>query len=93
MTPFGAYLTELLAARQVSLRAFAARVGVDPSAVVYAKRTRIAKQRIGPWADALGLTGAQRERFEFLAWCTHTPPLILERLRALEEQVGSTSEP
>ena len=87
-SPFGVYLTELLAARQLSLRAFARLVRVDPSAVLYAKRAKVAAQRIGPWADALRLTGVERERFEYLAWCTHTPPLILERLAQLEAQVS-----
>lgn len=91
ITPFGSYLDELLAARGLSLRGFAALVRVDPSAVLYAKRKRVAAKRIGPWADALGLAGAQRERFEYLAWCTQTPPLILERVQQLEIQVERLS--
>lgn len=91
ITPFGAHLAELLVARGLSLRAFAVLVRVDPSAVLYAKRSKMAVKRIGPWADVLGLSGAQREHFEFLAWCTHTPPLILERLRQLEAQAANAN--
>lgn len=91
-SPFGVYLTELLAARSLSLRAFARLVGVDPSAVLYAKRAKVAAKRIGPWADALHLTGVERERFEYLAWCTHTPPMILARLAQLEAQAASHAQ-
>lgn len=92
LTPFGVYLTELLAARGMTLRAFAAAVRVDHTAVLYAKRARIATKRIRPWADALSLKGAERERFEFLAWCTHAPPILLRRLHELEKRVEELTQ-
>ena len=91
ITPFGFYLTELLAARGLSLRVFAVRVGVDASSVVYAKRARLAVHRIGPWAETLGLVGRERERFEYLALRAHGPLLILEHLRHLDAAVVAPS--
>jgi len=84
ITPFGVYLTELLAARDLSLRGFALLVEVDASSVMYAKRARLAVHRIGPWAEALGLVGRERERFEYLALRAHGPLVILEHLRHLD---------
>ena len=91
ITPFGVYLTELLAARGLSLRGFAALVSVDASSVVYAKRARLAVYRIGAWAEALGLVGRERERFEYLALRAHGPLAILEHLRHLDALVAPSS--
>jgi len=92
-TPFGIYLTELLAARDLSLRSFALLVEVDASSVVYAKRARLAVHRIGPWAEALELVGRERERFEYLALRAHGPLVILDHLRHLDAPVAASSPP
>ena len=77
--------------RGLSLRGFALRVGVDASSVVYAKRARLAVHRIGPWAEALGLVGRERERFEYLALRAHGPLVILDHLRHLDAPVVAPS--
>jgi len=86
-TPFGDYLDVILAERKQSVRSFARLVGVSSASVTTFKRTMPPKERIEPWADALRLTGAPRQRFLELAWLAHTPDFIRERYAALSEEV------
>lgn len=86
-TSFGDYLDVILAERKQSVRSFARLVGVTGAAVTTFKRTRPPDERIEPWADALRLTGAARQRFLELAWLTHTPEFIRERYLVLTDEV------
>ncbi len=88
-TPFGDYLDALLAARGLSVRAFARKVGMGatliselkrPSATT--KRLESTARRITTWSNALRLLEAERVRFIDLAWLAHSPPHV----QALIEQ-------
>jgi transcriptional regulator with XRE-family HTH domain len=87
-TEFGQYVEQLLAARSLSLRSFAQRIGMSPGWVSRVKRLTIAPEHIEVWADALELRGAERERFIVLAWLTHAPPFIREYVATLERRLA-----
>ena len=92
LTAFGRNLEQLLAARSLSLRGFAERVGMSPGWVSRVKRLTIAAEHIEPWADALGLQGTERERFVLLAWLTHAPPFVCEHVVRLERDLAVARE-
>jgi hypothetical protein len=87
-TPFGDYLDALLQQRGLSVRAFGKLVGVGVSSVSAAKRRAFDPARIEPWADALGLRGAERARYVKLALLTRTPPPIVALIDRLERQLA-----
>ncbi|MBA3586023.1 MAG: hypothetical protein H0W41_00115 [Chloroflexi bacterium] len=84
-TRLGDYLDELLAVRGYSVRSFARRVGVAPANVSKFKRKALPRERIEAWADALRLSGMERDRFLYLAWWDHTPVFMRERLERFED--------
>ncbi len=82
-TPFGDYLDQLLKKRGLSVRAFAARVGSQAGSVSIAKRKTMNPNRMEAWADALELTGEEREHFYDLATLTHAPAYLVQRFQSL----------
>ncbi len=42
--------------------------------------------RIDAWADALDLTGRERDRFVEAAWLTHAPPFVVALVKRLRRQ-------
>jgi hypothetical protein len=86
-TPFGEHLDALLVERKHSVRSFARLVGMTSASVTTFKRTKLPKERITSWADALRLSGSARDRFLELAWLEHTPVVIQERYAALTAEV------
>jgi transcriptional regulator with XRE-family HTH domain len=89
ITEFGRYLEQLLVARSLSLRGFAERIGMSPGWVSRVKHLTIAPDHIIPWADALGLRGEERDRFEVLAWLTHAPPFVRDHVAMLERELNA----
>jgi transcriptional regulator with XRE-family HTH domain len=87
-SPFGAYLESLLAACGLSGRSFARLVGVQPSFVSKVLRGSrpVPADGVEPWADALGLRGAERERFLEAAWGTRTPEYMIRLIARLRKQ-------
>jgi len=82
---FGTYLEELLADRKLTARQFGKKVDVIAtflSKVMMGTRP-VPVRRIEDWADALKLSGNERERFLELAWLTHTPVYIRELVKRL----------
>jgi transcriptional regulator with XRE-family HTH domain len=48
--------------------------------------------KVDIWADAFGLTGAEREHFKDLADLAHAPPRLLARIDDLKAQVRALGE-
>ena len=76
-----------MVARSLTVRTFSRQVGVSQGFISHVKQGPMPLARVATWADALGLTAAERERFEHLALLTHTPPQIGAYLAALEQRV------
>ena len=89
LTDFGRFLELLLADRSLTLRGFAARIGMSPGWVSRVKRLTIAPEHMEVWADALELHGEERERFVVLAWLTHAPPFVREYVATLEQALAA----
>lgn len=79
---FGAYLAELLAARGQSARAFAIKVGKNPTYLSKVMRGEvpISADFVESWAEALSLHGLQRDEWRVRAWSTRTPQYMLDLL-------------
>ena len=92
ITEFGRHLERLLAARSLSLRGFAARIGMSPGWVSRVKRLTLAPEHMEAWADALELRGEERERFLVLAWLTHAPPFVRDYVATLERALAATGK-
>ena len=89
LTDFGRHLERLLADRSLTLRGFAARIGMSPGWVSRVKRLTLAPEHMDAWADALELHGEERERFLVLAWLTHAPPFVREYVATLEQALAA----
>lgn len=90
VTEFGRHLEQLLAARSLSLRAFASRIGMSPGWVSRVKRLTLAPEHMEVWADTLELKDDERERFLVLAWLTHAPPFVRDYVATLERALAAT---
>lgn len=66
-----------------SVAAFAKRLGVTPPYVfqIIKGDTNIPVSKVEKWADALKLTGKEREQFLEAAYLTHCPPYIQDLVR------------
>jgi transcriptional regulator with XRE-family HTH domain len=79
----------LMAARKITVEELSGRLGYKGNgsvSMVLLGRRPIHAERIPDWIRALRLTGAERDRFEILAYCTakRMPDRILGRIdRAL----------
>jgi transcriptional regulator with XRE-family HTH domain len=85
---FGQYLERLLEKRGLSGSAFARKVGISTS---FLRWTMVGQKpvpgpRIDAWADALDLTGRERDRFVEAAWLTHAPPFVVALVKRLRRQ-------
>lgn len=104
MSDFGRYLENLVLDRFGSRRKFIiaaegedrAQAGVSYFSQVVAGKKPPPLHRLEAWADALGLQGAERERFVDLACIEHLPEevrprfrAILSRLEAIEKRLSS----
>ncbi|MFW5830087.1 MAG: helix-turn-helix domain-containing protein [Planctomycetota bacterium] len=100
MSPWGAYLSELLTARGWSIRAFATRVGCDQSFLSKAMRRAPTGRRRVPalpplgrleaWIEMLQLDDEQRARFLFLAQLEHAPEELARRVRETESAYAAS---
>ena len=88
MSPFGAYVTALLAKRDLTQTAFAQRVGMTQPHVaqVLGGRWPMKIERIDAWADALDLAGAERRRFRIEALLTRCPSEIRAYIQDLRKK-------
>lgn len=86
MDTFGEALKRLMSERGLSQRAMATAAGVSQSYIAQVLRGArpVAEERIGPWAEALGLKGRERERFRLLALLTRCPEEVREHVARLE---------
>jgi transcriptional regulator with XRE-family HTH domain len=88
---FGELLAHHLAKNGLSQSDLSRRVG-DPQAwisqIIKGKRTP-PLDRIESWADALHLTGPERERFILEAHLAHCTPVIAARFRQLEATISA----
>lgn len=85
-TPFGEIMSIAVERRGESLRAFAERAGAyvqHLSAIIHGDR-KPPLEHVGKWADALGLRGAERERFVLLAELEHAPEGVRRYVEKLE---------
>ena len=75
---FGKLLAQHLKRRRLPARGFALKVGVGTSFLRYVMLgvKPVPPKRIEAWADALELTGEQRERFVEEAWLSHCPKFV-----------------
>lgn len=86
---FGDYLYELIHAAGMTVEQFAEEQGVyksDLSAIRAGRRT-VPEKHLNKWCKALGLTGAERERFLDLAAIDWSP----ERMRTLVQELETGS--
>jgi transcriptional regulator with XRE-family HTH domain len=86
METFPEILRRLMEARGLSQYALAKAVGVSQSYVAQMARGAgpFAEGRIEAWADALGVTGAERARFRLLALLTRCPEEVRAHVARLE---------
>lgn len=99
MSEFGEFVKGLLAAKPLSLREFAARIGKGSGGVSqilnakpvtsskYGSTYRPPLDEMDAWADALGCTPDERDHLKYLAERTHCPPGILAKLDQYEADV------
>lgn len=75
---FGPILRRHLKAAPLSVAAFARLVGVRPPYIFQVIKgvCPLAARQIDRWADALALTGEDREAFIISAWLLRTPPMV-----------------
>ena len=75
----------LLKQRDLSAYAFAKKVKVGTSFIrwVMIGKKPVPERRIEAWADALELTGKERERFVEAAYLTHCPEFVVELVKRL----------
>jgi hypothetical protein len=75
---FGPILRQHLASAPLTVAAFARLVGVRPPYVhqVLKGSRPLAGRQIDRWADALALTGEDRQAFTVAAWLMRTPPTV-----------------
>lgn len=87
---FGSYLTALLAEKHLSMREFARLAGINQSALSQMKlgKRTVPLARVETWADVLGLTGRNRERFLDLAETTHIPLRMRNVVLSIEKVTG-----
>ena len=86
---FVAFLQELLTRRKLSLRQFAALVGVHPSTFDHLKagRAKPPLHRIEHWAQVLQLDPKDRAQFLELARLEHCPPEIAREFLRLKRDL------
>jgi transcriptional regulator with XRE-family HTH domain len=87
-TAFGKCLMDAILRNGISQRSFAERVGaVGPhvSQIVNGLRTP-PLDRVAVWADALGITGQERQRFLDLAAIAHLPAEAQPRFLLIHEE-------
>ena len=85
---FGKLLAQHLKRRRLSARGFALQVKVGTSFLrfVMLGERPVPPKRIEVWADVLGLSGEERERFVEEAWLTHAPEYVRELVERLRKQ-------
>lgn len=100
---FGTRLKQKIAAKRLSLREFAQQTRTSPATLSLiisgerhrrtadSKRRRSITDHFEPWADALGLRGAERDEFLLDCWLATAPPLIRSMIADLRVQAGRRS--
>ena len=89
MTPWGAFVAEVLRRTDCSLRRAAGRLGVAPSELSRAMRglATFPLKHAEPFAEVLGLRGSERERFLLLCELNRATPRIQRYVLELEGQL------
>lgn len=89
--PFGAYIAEIMRERGWTQRQLADRLGCAHSFVAHLidgkRNPPKSPDQLVQWADALGITGDNRERFFELADLARTPERIRRRLDQQDEEI------
>ena len=90
MDDFAAFLRDRIRARGLSLRATAARAGMDPAYLsrVVTRVKRLPVDRIAPLADALDLHHAERADFLRRAHLSLASPALRTLIAELESEVA-----
>ncbi len=88
---FGSLLTALIAEKTEGKSAFARACGSTAGFINNVCRDRRLPplDRIDSWADALKLTGPEREQFLIEANLAHCPPVIAAGWRTLEARIAA----
>ena len=87
---FASFLRDRIRARGISLRATAARAGMDPAYLsrVVTRIKRLPADRIGPLADALDLHEADRAEFIRRAHLSLASPALRTLIAELDAEVA-----
>jgi transcriptional regulator with XRE-family HTH domain len=87
---FAAFLRDRIRARGLSLRATAARAGMDPAYLsrVVTRVKRLPADRIGPLADALDLHHGDRTEFVRRAHLSLASPALRALIHELEQEIA-----
>ena len=94
-TAFGVYLRKLLRERGWTQNAFADKVGRSRgnlSNIIKGEGYAVQEEDMDRWADILGLSGYERERFLNLACITHIPQKFQGRFVAIVDQAEKATE-
>ena len=99
LTPWGEFLANVCEERGTTPFALAKATRVSPSVLTYAMRKPSVGLKAYPpplrhlnaWCQALGLSGAQKQRFLLLAWLQHAPEPLARYVFELEARIDHLS--
>jgi transcriptional regulator with XRE-family HTH domain len=87
-----AYLQWLITRKGLNQSTFAEQAGLQQQMVhVYLQgRSKPPLNQLHKWVEVLGLEGEERETFLWLANETYTPPVVWDRVKALEKSLATS---